>query len=544
MDLYKGQNKPSFANAVSLYQSGKSAQAQDILKIIIKQNPVNHQALDFLGTVSLENKNYKAAIKFTKRAINIVKTSPRYILNYAIALCYSGQIKKSIFILANFSEKNPGNGNLIISLGDVFLGSQQYEKATSVFVEATKFMPENPELYMKLGMAHQVSGNFNNAQNAYKKAILMGGISADVHCNLGSIYLLQDELELGISEFKKAISLDPNHHRSHQSIGQEFSRRGKYHDAIPYLRRAVSTNPKDIASICELANALANTGQPAASVEVCEEALKKFPNQINILVQSAFSFFIAQKYQKVISSCKKALTISPGNISALAFLSSALNEIGNRDEASLYLNFEELIETNMISPSPAFPSLCEFNTALEDTVYRHPTLEVKESNRSLSQGLCTSNLFDGNETPALIHLREKIFTSFQNYLKKRPIDVNHPYLFRHPTKINLYCWANIIEEGGFHDVHFHPTAWLSGVYYPKLPEEIKSSHIECIDGCLEFGRSYYRLKSSDDPPVHLIKPKEGLIVLTPSYFGHRTIPFKSLQKRMSIAFDIIPESFT
>ena len=155
MDLYKGQNKPSFANAVSLYQSGQSAQAQDILKSIIKQNPVNHQALDFLGTVSLENKNYKSAIKFTKRAINIVKTSPRYILNYAIALCYAGQIKKSISILAKFSKENPGTGNLIMSLGDVFLGSQQFEKATSIFVEATKFMPEDPELYMKLGRAFE-----------------------------------------------------------------------------------------------------------------------------------------------------------------------------------------------------------------------------------------------------------------------------------------------------------------------------------------------------------------------------------------------------
>ncbi|MDF1721834.1 MAG: putative 2OG-Fe(II) oxygenase [Minwuia sp.] len=96
-----------------------------------------------------------------------------------------------------------------------------------------------------------------------------------------------------------------------------------------------------------------------------------------------------------------------------------------------------------------------------------------------------------------------------------------------------------MDQGGFHDVHFHPPGWLSGVYYPDVPPEIgdgEHSH----DGWIEFGRSYYMLNSKDTPPVRLLRPVPGMIVLFPSYIGHRTLPFAADCKRVSVAFDIMP----
>lgn len=80
---------------------------------------------------------------------------------------------------------------------------------------------------------------------------------------------------------------------------------------------------------------------------------------------------------------------------------------------------------------------------------------------------------------------------------------------------------------------------MSGVYYPDVPPEIgdgEHSH----DGWIEFGRSYYMLNSKDTPPVRLLRPVPGMIVLFPSYIGHRTLPFAADCKRVSVAFDIMP----
>jgi hypothetical protein len=60
-------------------------------------------------------------------------------------------------------------------------------------------------------------------------------------------------------------------------------------------------------------------------------------------------------------------------------------------------------------------------------------------------------------------------------------------------------------------------------------------------GAIEFGRPPDDLEFSLEPPVRLVRPKEGLLVLFPSYLFHRTLPFESDQKRISIAFDVIPQ---
>lgn len=42
-------------------------------------------------------------------------------------------------------------------------------------------------------------------------------------------------------------------------------------------------------------------------------------------------------------------------------------------------------------------------------------------------------------------------------------------------------------------------------------------------------------------PTRKIQPVAGMMLLFPSYFWHRTIPFDSAQERLSIAFDLTPE---
>jgi hypothetical protein len=39
-----------------------------------------------------------------------------------------------------------------------------------------------------------------------------------------------------------------------------------------------------------------------------------------------------------------------------------------------------------------------------------------------------------------------------------------------------------------------------------------------------------------------VRPELGLLVLFPSYFWHGTLPFHSEQPRLTVAFDVVPET--
>ena len=59
-------------------------------------------------------------------------------------------------------------------------------------------------------------------------------------------------------------------------------------------------------------------------------------------------------------------------------------------------------------------------------------------------------------------------------------------------------------------------------------------------GWIEFGEPYWDIAHSVQPELKAIQPEEGLLLLFPSYFYHRTLPFTSGQQRISISFDVVP----
>jgi len=217
-----------------------------------------------------------------------------------------------------------------------------------------------------------------------------------------------------------------------------------------------------------------------------------------------------------------------------------LNEVGERAAAARILGFDILLKATAVTPGPDFSSIGAFNDALETAILEHPTLSVDKSNRSLSNGRCTGDLCDSAATPSLLALKQQILIAVAQYKTERPVDPAHPFLFGYPGNTEIFCWANVMDALGFHDVHFHPRSWLSGVYYPRIPEPEPDMGETSTAGWIEFGRAFYRFQSQVDPPVRLVRPHEGLMVLFPSYFGHRTIPLDSRKQRISIAFDIVP----
>ncbi len=255
----------------------------------------------------------------------------------------------------------------------------------------------------------------------------------------------------------------------------------------------------------------------------------------------AFAHLCAGNPDDALSVCNSGLLIKSNDTSCLAFKSTALNHLKRRKEASFILGFDRLIFQKQFINIEGYASNDDFNEALFDHVKNHSSLNVSKLNRGLVKGQGTLELFDGELAPVLETFQGIIQSAVEDYKQAVPIDKNHPFLMSQPSKVKIQCWATIIKWGGFLDTHFHPPGWLSGVYYSRLPDAI--DHLSGNnEGWIEFGKEYYRIGSQDQPPVFVIKPMTGLMILFPSYMGHRTLEFESTEERMSMAFDILPAS--
>jgi len=79
------------------------------------------------------------------------------------------------------------------------------------------------------------------------------------------------------------------------------------------------------------------------------------------------------------------------------------------------------------------------------------------------------------------------------------------------------------------------------VYYPKLPPALGNrADGPSGAGSLEFGEPDAPFPARMAAATFRVRPEEGKLVLFPSYFYHRTLPFESEGTRISIAFDFVP----
>jgi uncharacterized protein (TIGR02466 family) len=116
--------------------------------------------------------------------------------------------------------------------------------------------------------------------------------------------------------------------------------------------------------------------------------------------------------------------------------------------------------------------------------------------------------------------------------------LQHPFIERRPKRAWLEAWAVVYPGDGRQVAHIHAGGWLSGVYYVTVP---KTSYDELRSGCLVLGALELKGQSVDPPwGIRDIRPAPGRLVLFPSYVPHATIPTKSTDARICIAFDVVP----
>jgi uncharacterized protein (TIGR02466 family) len=128
----------------------------------------------------------------------------------------------------------------------------------------------------------------------------------------------------------------------------------------------------------------------------------------------------------------------------------------------------------------------------------------------------------------LINLAQFIFTSLAQY---------HDDMACPGSEFNLLeSWFNFYDKSNFMFSHSHPGHKVSGVYYYQTTGD---------DGAICF-ENPNPLSSTRDWPWtfqrhlqhHAVEPKEGRLIMFPSWLRHRVLPNNQESQRISISFNL------
>lgn len=107
-------------------------------------------------------------------------------------------------------KNNPGNLNLLLSLGHLLNDSGIYDKAVERYQTYLKSRPTDTDVLVDMGVCYFELKQLDNAQSAMEKALQINPDHQIGNFNLGIVLLSKGQHDLAVKYWKKAIEINPD----------------------------------------------------------------------------------------------------------------------------------------------------------------------------------------------------------------------------------------------------------------------------------------------------------------------------------------------
>ena len=364
----------------------------------------------------------------------------------------------------------------------------------------------DPSVLHYAGVARYRCSRFDEAAELLRQATEAAPTYAEAHNSLGILLLETGHTVEARAVLERAVSLRPDYANAHTNLGNALSESSELEEAATAYRRAIALAPYDLQAHHRLA-------------------------RTHLALGAA---------DRALAACAAALAIDPFCQNALATRALA-QQIGDASDAGRGLyDFDRFVTRVALEPPPGSGNIEAFNETLATAVREAPSLVWEPPNRVTRNGAVTQDML-ATPSPPIRNLERALRAAIDAYRETLTADPERPFLARIPRRYRLTLIASILTAGGRHPPHIHESAWLSGVYYVAVPQQIGAESTD-RGGWLEFGRPDYDLPQGSTFHCVSRPPQAGTALLFPSYVFHGTLPFEGPGERIGIAFDAYPES--
>ncbi|HEY1313069.1 MAG TPA: putative 2OG-Fe(II) oxygenase, partial [Steroidobacteraceae bacterium] len=277
----------------------------------------------------------------------------------------------------------------------------------------------------------------------------------------------------------------------------------------------------------------------AAAVTLAERALRAAPQNAAARSLLAAALLGVGEAHAALAHCDALLTQAPDDQYLIALKTTAWRLLGDAGYAAL-CDYQNLVLPLELEAPTAWPDLASFLADLNVALNRlhdphgHPLLF-----QSLRHGTETTQDLARSTDPTIQALFASFAAPIRRYLEKVGPGADPLRRRNHGRWRFNGSWSVRLRSAGHHTNHVHPRGWLSSACYIALPDSMNDGNT--TDGILTFGEPGIATAPTL-ASEYSVRPRVGMLVLFPSYFWHGTLPFRSAQPRLTVAFDVVPDA--
>ena len=499
---------------------------EDRIRPILEAGFGAHQA----GELEIAEGNYRHALE-----IDPANADALHLLG--VALMQKGETDAAIASIRQSLDSDSDNPSALDQLGVLLADIGELKEALAAFEQALAMAPDYGACWRNLGHARELARDWTGALDAYEQAIALEPDYAAAHASLGAARLETGAFADALDAFDKSLALDPA--QPGVAVKRAEALRGlkRIDEAIAVYQDVYADRAQQTALARALGFCHMEAGDDGEALRHFTRALELQPDGIDAGLSAAACHMRRNELAMAAEKLDTLLAASPGHRQALAYR-TILHHLAHEHEAANALTYlDRDIAIGTLPIPDGYADAAEFNNALAGALTANPTLRYDPHAKS-TQGGRQSGELALYDDPAVAGFFDVLLPLLRDRLASMERRPDHPHFAAIPEDFRLDCWSTILDAEGHQLPHTHPGAWMSGVYYVQVAAEVRSDD-ESHAGWIEFGAAGYGLPAHDGP-LRLGPPEVGHVVLFPSYFLHRTVPFQSTTQRISIAFDLVP----
>jgi len=567
---------PGFVEALRLLAGtkqalGDAAAAEELLRRALTLDPNWTPTLATLGELLLGSGRASEAEALLQRAAGGSPPYPRAALLLARYYNDTGRPAQALAMAAPLCISGKADAELAAQHIGALVALGRQEEAVAGYRNLVAAAPDNLAAAHGLAIALNVTGRHEEAERLAQHTLARGHKAAALYNTYARSLIAQGALDRGEAALRDCLQLEPRLIEAQNSLAQLiWMRTGDLAQATAELDRALQAFAHDEALWATKAAILQGAGDaraayaclaewaarpqapptllvraalaalefdPGSALTLAERALRRVPANATARTVVAAAQLGTGDPRGALSHCDTLLANAPDDQYLIALQTTAWRLLGDERYAQLCDYRNLVLPFQLEAPSP-WPDMVSFLADLRVSLNRlHDPHGHALLFQSLRHGTETTQDLSRSADPAI----RALFSTFAAPIRRYLDHVGHgsdPLRRRNNGRWRFNgSWSVRLHTSGFHTNHVHPRGWISSACYIELPDGM--SDAQTRDGILTFGEPGI----ATTPTLaaeYSVRPSVGLLVLFPSYFWHGTVPFRSHQARLTVAFDAVP----
>lgn len=477
------------------------------------------------------------ALPLLEPLLSVEKPAHRPLVLQAYALRVLGRNAEALSVHQRLARLFPSSAAAWYDLAEAYLAVGQGAPAREAAEKALAMGFDRPRGWVILGNACLVVADTDAAEQAYREALRRQPNAIDAARLLAQLVWMRTgdagAATAPLRAIREAGQLDL---LLLQTEIRVLEAAGRATEARALLEQLLVLAPGDPQLLRLLGQNLLEAGEFDRAASVLEPALEKAPDSGWHLTGLAKARLAQGRADEALALARRAAQASPLDQSTWGWLATAARAAGDPAYGELY-DYAAFVRSYRIEPPKGWASLEAYLADLAVELRRLHVMRAPPSEQSLRNGTQTATDLTLVTDPAIRAFFEAIDAPIRRYLAEIGRGAG-PLRSRNGADYRVAgAWSVLLKPNGFHVDHFHPDGWISSAFYVELPAAALET--ESREGWIKFGQAPFSFEPPQ-PPEYFVKPEPGLLVLFPSYMWHGTVPFTSDERRMTIAFDLLP----